>query len=372
MNVEFREAIERHLSKSSLVYAWSANMTRNVPGCDLSDDNSSEELGLYSNEEEIIDDKQDMVKGKGFTTAGPAAFQGNILDKPDLVWTEDEWNDSRVLEAEDRIRAQGQGLSEFWCKNYENKAPNYWNAFYRRNKDRFYKDRHYLHVVFPCLAPSSQFLQSEVDDVHGERDEVTLLEVGCGVGNAVFPLLEIHPKLHVFAFDCAQSAVDIVNNHISTRREEFSDGKENGDGDMRLRCVVCDIVREPAPVPDASMNFVLCMYVLSAMPPHDHLSVVIKLASTLRPGGKILMRDYGLYDEAQLRFAKGSKLYRNFYVRQDGTCAYYFSESDIVRIAEGASLQVVENYYIQRQYANRGQKKARYRVWIHAVLQKPL
>ena len=37
------------------------------------------------------------------------------------------------------------------------------------------------------------------------------------------------------------------------------------------------------------------------------------------------------YDEAQLRFGRGSKLDEDFYVRQDGTCAYFF---DIDRLQE--------------------------------------
>ena len=39
----------------------------------------------------------------------------------------------------------------------------------------------------------------------------------------------------------------------------------------------------------------------------------------------ILFRDYGLYDHAMLRFSKGHKISENFYVRQDGTRAYYFT-----------------------------------------------
>ena len=49
----------------------------------------------------------------------------------------------------------------------------------------------------------------------------------------------------------------------------------------------------------------------------------------LKPGGHILFRDYGLFDHAMLRFAPGHKLSDNFYVRQDGTRAYYFSKGRI-------------------------------------------
>lgn len=46
----------------------------------------------------------------------------------------------------------------------------------------------------------------------------------------------------------------------------------------------------------------------------------------MKPGGVLLFRDYGLYDHAMLRFGRGHKIADNFYVRQDGTRAYYFSE----------------------------------------------
>ena len=45
-----------------------------------------------------------------------------------------------------------------------------------------------------------------------------------------------------------------------------------------------------------------------------------------------MFRDYGLYDHAMLRFKAGSKLAENFYVRQDGTRSYFFTDGKIAGI----------------------------------------
>jgi hypothetical protein len=76
------------------------------------------------------------------------------------------------------------------------------------------------------------------------------------------------------------------------------------------------------------------------------------------------------YDEAQLRFKKGSKLRENFYVRQDGTCSYFFTTDELIQLATSVGFVVEECEYILRQYANRKQHQARYRVWIHAKFVK--
>jgi hypothetical protein len=76
------------------------------------------------------------------------------------------------------------------------------------------------------------------------------------------------------------------------------------------------------------------------------------------------------YDEAQLRFKKGSKISENFYVRQDGTCSYFFTIEELQTFGSQVGLVLEEGHYIRRQYANRQQKEARRRVWIHAKFVK--
>lgn len=266
-----------------------------------------------------------------------------------------------------RIKKQGADLSQFWKEKYVNKAGTFWHQFYQRNSTHFYKDRHYLHIVFPDLAPVC-CSSSPNDSVAPLR----LLEVGCGVGNAVLPLLEINVNLAAHAIDFAKSAIDILKtNEYCTKNINVD---TDGNTIPRLTASVCDIVRDELPqdVVPGSMDFVLCMFVMSALSPIHQQETFCKLLSCLKPGGKLLMRDYGRYDEAQLRFNKGSKLADNFYVRQDGTCAYYFDVDELKRMVENAGGECEECSYILRQYANRGQKMARRRVWVHAIFKQPL
>ena len=141
-------------------------------------------------------------------------------------------------------------------------------------------------------------------------------------------------------------------------------------GVFRVYGTVNDIAHEDLPLRDNSMDLVLCMFVLSAIPFKRQLNVFKRMYRILKPGGKLLIRDYGRYDEAQLRFSGRNKIDENFYVRQDGTCAYYFTTEEIEDLTMSAGFECEENEYITRQYANRKQVKARYRVWIHCKYRK--
>lgn len=204
----------------------------------------SEEQSSPQNSQQLID----AQRGQLFSSSGPAPFKGDILNDPECVWSEDVWHDDDTLDAEQRIRNQGDVLPAFWKNEYETMANKYWHKFYRRNTTNFYKDRHYLHLICKEL----------LDQPSGATDFNHMLEVGCGVGNAVLPLLELNNRLFVHCIDFARSAIELLRSNPLIA----STGN-------RLIADVCDVVRDdlPATVPLGRVDVVTCMFVLSALPP---------------------------------------------------------------------------------------------------------
>jgi len=131
-----------------------------------------------------------------------------------------------------------------------------------------------------------------------------------------------------------------------------------------------------APYGDNFANAALLLFCLSALPAPAHLDAVKRVSSLIAPGGSLLFRDYGLYDDAQLNLVKtaveqkGRVLDDNTYVKSDGTICHYFSTEEVKAVFEEAGFEVVELEYVRRQYANREDKTKRRRCWIHGKFTK--
>lgn len=101
---------------------------------------------------------------------------------------------------------------------------------------RFFKDRHWLLTEFPELAPETvkedskkpmRAALTDKDTSQGGKhikildlpckDGCRIFEIGCGVGNTVFPILMYNtdPKLFVYCCDFSTKAIDILQQDPS-------------------------------------------------------------------------------------------------------------------------------------------------------------
>ncbi|XP_061464495.1 tRNA N(3)-methylcytidine methyltransferase METTL8, mitochondrial isoform X2 [Rhineura floridana] len=191
-----------------------------------------------------------------------------------------------------------------------------------------------------------------------------ILEVGCGAGNSVFPILEVtrhNPRVFLYCCDFASEAVELIKSHLFFNAS-------------RCFAFVHDVCDDASsfPFPDDSLDVILLIFVLSSIHPDRMQGVVNRLARLLKPGGMILFRDYGRYDFSQLRFKKGCCLSENFYVRGDGTRAYFFTKDEIQNIFSSAGVTEVQNLLDRRLQVNRKKKVKMHRVWIQSKFQKQL
>lgn len=191
-------------------------------------------------------------------------------------------------------------VSAYWQQKYRREAPKWWNLFYRRNQTRFFKDRHWTQREFPEI-----------------QEGMTLLELGCGVGNFILPLVQEVKLRRAWVCDFAPDAIELLE-----RDERFSK-------DL-ITAFVADVSQ-----PDAlslitePVDLVASIFVLSAIPPESLLTVVQNVLKVLRPDGLWIIRDYAVGDAAAGRFSRERKLGENLFVRQDGTLARFFAEEEI-------------------------------------------
>ncbi|XP_018424502.1 PREDICTED: methyltransferase-like protein 2 [Nanorana parkeri] len=310
-------------------------------------------------------------------------FGNRFLKDPSQVfqhnaWDNVQWSEEQEAAAKMKVlENSSQPLPPEKQEEYESKASNFWDDFYTIHENRFFKDRQWLFTEFPELSPSGRshpdsaenqrmdFRQEtgNVDKVYpGSSASYRLLEVGCGVGNTVFPILQTNndPGLFLYCCDFSSTAVELVK---TSPQYDSS----------RCFAFVHDLSDEKSsyPIPEESLDVIILIFVLSAILPNKMQDAISRLSKLLKPGGCILLRDYGRYDMAQLRFKKGRCLSENFYVRGDGTRVYFFTQDELGDMFTKAGLEKVQNIVDRRLQVNRGKQLTMYRVWIQCKYRKP-
>ena len=249
-----------------------------------------------------------------------------------------------------------------------------WDIFYQTHETKFFKDRHYLAKSFP--EEFGEHNGTTTDNGCTDKGK-TIVEIGCGVGNAILPLLEKDNKdgspqwSIVHGLDISPEAIRLLQN--DSRFIAFNSHKIRGQG---VYGHVCDIAKEPLPPSCVDAADVTSMlFCLSAIDPIMHPTAVMTAAGSLKGGGTLVFRDYGRYDEAQMKLGTSrSKLIKdNFYCKSDGTKCYYFTLDDLKSLfVDYAGLEAIEVKTLRRAYPNKATGQERRRVWVQGRFRKPI
>lgn len=123
-------------------------------------------------------------------------------------------------------------------------------------------------------------------------------------------------------------------------------------------------------IPSGGCDILLIMFVLSAVNPNNMDAFMDHAVKGLKRGGRLLFRDYGRYDMAQLRFKPSRRIQDNLYARQDGTLAYFFDINELDELFRRHGLVKVKSEYIRRCIRNRRTSMDMHRVWIQSIYEK--
>ncbi|CAE6470829.1 unnamed protein product [Rhizoctonia solani] len=260
-------------------------------------------------------------------------FGSRFLTEDQDVWSKNAWDHvpppsdqaERIEKAIGRQRNSPVPKEE--SLKYNVNPASYWDRFYQWNEGNFFRDRKWLHQEFPELTQLTT----------SEAGPATVVEIGCGAGNTVFPLLESNqnPKLNIIGCDYSSKAIEVVKAHPLYTANHIG----------AVSAHVWDLAGPilPPGVDSGTVDVVVMVFVLSALHPKEWTQAITNVYRMLKPGGLVVLRDYGRHDLTQLRFKEGRLLSDNFYVRGDGTRVYFFDLDELALLFTGELAPKKEN-----------------------------
>lgn len=181
-----------------------------------------------------------------------------------------QWDEEQEKNALERVEQNSTvTMTQEQLDAFEMKADTFWDAFYDIHQNKFFKDRHWLFTEFPELKSKQNYLNADTTSSSASAtatatdpiaEKFNIFEIGCGVGNTIFPILKynIDENLSLFGCDFSPRAIDILRTH-----DEF-DAK-------RCNVFVMDATandwKDVVPFEENSLNIIVMIFVLSAIHP---------------------------------------------------------------------------------------------------------
>jgi tRNAThr (cytosine32-N3)-methyltransferase len=181
-----------------------------------------------------------------------AVFGTRYLTDPTKVFDYNSWDqvtpdpDHLALAIEKIAFQQQHKLSPKDRKRFLERPAYFWDMFYRNNRENFFKNRKWLLREFPALKACCL----------ADAGDKVVFEAGCGVGNAMFPVLEgnENPRLKVHGRDYSPRAIEVLLADPQFDPEVCTAG-------------VWDITSETLPegIAEGSVDVITLLFVLSAL-----------------------------------------------------------------------------------------------------------
>ena len=290
------------------------------------------------------------------------------------AWDHVEIDDEYKAFAQVQLAAQrATPVSDHDKARFNGNPAKWWDIFYKNNRENFFKDRKWLQQEFPILSAATA-------DGYGP---CVVVELGCGAGNTLFPVLQQNknPQFRIHGCDFSANAVGVVQ-----AQELYAEYEPKGN----VVASVYDLSTQdtlPEGVGEGTVDIVIMVFVFSALAPAQWIPALRNVRRMLKPDGKVLFRDYGRHDLAQVRFKGGRYLDENFYIRGDGTRVYFFEEAQLGEIFSGVfgedsdlpeketpdgygGFKVESLATDKRMLVNRTRKIKMHRRWMQAVFEK--
>jgi len=187
-------------------------------------------------------------------------FGSRFLTEDKDVWSHNAWD--HVPPPDDQAETIAASLTKQRSApvpfqdqiKYNEKPAKYWDNFYKANSGNFFRDRKWLHQEFPEL----------VDAAKSDAGPMKIVEIGCGAGNSVFPLLSSNenPDLSLYAYDYSSHAVKVVQHHPLYLDPPLG----------TIHASVWDLTSKdtlPDGLEEGTVDIVILVFVLSALHPDE-------------------------------------------------------------------------------------------------------